>query len=123
MFSTIVVGTDGSRTAYRAVQGATQLARLCSARLHLVTAYLPSADMAVVGPMGAGLAPEEHQVPADIVAMLDVPDQHQADAIVLGNRGVQGTRPYVGGVPLNVLQHAHCAVLVLPTAGADPTEP
>jgi nucleotide-binding universal stress UspA family protein len=127
MFSTIVVGTDGSRTAYRAVQGATQLARLCSARLHLVTAYLPSADMAVVGPMGAGLAPEEHQVPADIVAMLDVldkeisaggvdvtvhaiaaraadaildvADQHQADAIVLGNRGVQGTRPYVGGSP------------------------
>ena len=155
MFRTIVVGTDGSRSAYRAVQGATQLARLCSARLHLVTAYLPSADMAVVGPMGAGLAAsEEHQVPADIVAMLesldkeisaegvdvtvhaiaaraadailDVADQQQADAIVLGNRGVQGSRPYVGGVPLNVLQHAHCAVLVLPTTlplGSDPPAP
>ena len=111
--------------------------------------------MAVVGPMGAGLAgSEEHPVPADIVAILesldqdmsavgvdvtvhavaaraadailDVGDQHQAAAIVVGNRGVQGSRPHVGGVPLNVLQHAHCAVLVLPTTrppGADPSAP
>jgi nucleotide-binding universal stress UspA family protein len=144
MFKTIVVGTDGSRTAYGAVRGATALAQLCSARLHIVTAYR-STDMTVVGPMGAALGGKsEEEVPADIEAMvqalrdeitaegvsvtlhtiaaraadaiLDLADQEQADLIVLGNRGVQGSRPYLGSVPVNVLQHAHCAVVVFPTS-------
>ncbi len=42
MFKTIVVGTDGSANAERAVAAAAQLARILpDARLHIVTAYRP----------------------------------------------------------------------------------
>jgi nucleotide-binding universal stress UspA family protein len=58
VFRTIVVGTDGSSTAEKAVDVAGELARLCGARLHVVTAYRPvrSAVLAGVGAMG-GVAP------------------------------------------------------------------
>jgi nucleotide-binding universal stress UspA family protein len=147
MFRTIVVGTDGSKTAQRAVQKATELARLCSARLHLVTAYRPSTDMALIGPMGAAVPDAaEEPVPADIEAnlqalqkdlaadglsvtvqavpgraadvLLDVAEAEDADAIVVGNRGVQGSRQSLGSVPLNILQHARCTVIVIPTTPA-----
>jgi nucleotide-binding universal stress UspA family protein len=147
MFHTIVVGTDGSATASRAVRKATEIARLCSASLHLVTAYHPQHDMAVVGPMGMALgaggdddlrseiedilaslgkeiAAEGVTVslhatpgrPAD--AILDVAERERADLIVVGNRGVQGPRPFLGSVPFNLLHHARCAVLVVHTTTA-----
>ncbi|HEV3364385.1 MAG TPA: universal stress protein [Acidimicrobiia bacterium] len=144
MFRTIVVGTDGSKTADRAVRKASELARLCSARLHVVTAYRPSADMALIGPMGAAAAgATDEPVPDDIGlmlealekelsaeglsvtvharagraadALLDIAEAEEADAIVVGNRGVRGSRQSLGSVPLNVLQHANCTVIVIPT--------
>jgi nucleotide-binding universal stress UspA family protein len=145
MFKTIVVGTDGSKTAHEAVRRATELARLCAGRLHVVTGYRPPADMTVVGPMGMALAAgNENEVRADVEAMLvtladeitaegvpvtlhavlargadailDVAEREHADVIVVGNRGVQGSRPFLGAVPFNVLQHARCAVVVFPTS-------
>jgi nucleotide-binding universal stress UspA family protein len=143
VFRTIVVGTDGSKPAYRAVRKASELARLCSARLHLVTAYRPATDMALIGPMGAMLSDLPEPVPADVEAMLDglkkeisaegldvtvhavpgraadaildIAEAEHADVIVVGNRGVQGSRRSLGSVPLNILQHAHCTVIVFPT--------
>ena len=152
MFSTIVVGTDGSVTAHRAVRKATELARLCSAALHLVTGYRPPQDMAVVGPMGMALGgPSEDRVRCEVEdmlrslqkeiasegvtarlhaapgratdAILDVAEREQADLIVVGNRGVQGPRPFLGSVPFNLLHHAHCAVLVVHTTTAAASEP
>jgi nucleotide-binding universal stress UspA family protein len=146
MFSIIVVGTDGSVTAHRAVRQAAELARLGSARVHIVCGYRLPADMAVIGPMGmalgvgseeevrsevelmlgtlgaeiaaTGVAVALHAIPgrgAD--AILDVAERQHADLIVLGNRGVQGARPFLGSVPFNVLQHARCAVIVFDTSG------
>jgi len=43
MFETIVVGTDGSETAKAAVGKAVELAKLCGASVHVVTAFRPSA--------------------------------------------------------------------------------
>jgi len=144
MFRTIVVGTDGSKTADRAVRQAAELARLSSARLHVVTAYRPATDMALIGPMGTPVTgAADEPVPADVDnmlqalekelsatglsvtvhavcgraadAILDIAEAEDADAIVVGNRGVQGSRQSLGSVPLNVLQHAHCSVIVIPT--------
>lgn len=39
MFTSIVVGTDGSDTARLAVDKATELAKACGAKVHLVSAY------------------------------------------------------------------------------------
>ena len=58
MYRTIVVGTDGSTTADRAVDAAGELARLCGAELHVVSAYRPvrSAVLAGVGAMGGAVS-------------------------------------------------------------------
>ena len=58
MYRTIVVGTDGSATADKAVDAAGELARACGAVVHVVTAYPPvrSAVLAGVGASSGGLA-------------------------------------------------------------------
>lgn len=61
MYRTIVVGTDGSSTADKAVDVAGDLAKACGATLHVLTAYRPvrSAVLAGVGAMGGTVpAPE-----------------------------------------------------------------
>jgi nucleotide-binding universal stress UspA family protein len=47
MFSSIVVGTDGSETAGEAVRQAAELAAALGARVHLVCAYEPAPSIAV----------------------------------------------------------------------------
>lgn len=57
VYRTIVVGTDGSTSAGKAVEVAGELARACGAAVHVVTAYPPvrSAVLASVGASGGGL--------------------------------------------------------------------
>lgn len=59
MYRRIVVGTDGSSTADRAVEVAGELARLSGAEVQVVTAYRPvrAAVMAGVSASGGMLAP------------------------------------------------------------------
>jgi len=45
MFSSIVVGTDGSQTAHQAVAQAVELAHRLGATLHIVSAYEPGSGM------------------------------------------------------------------------------
>jgi nucleotide-binding universal stress UspA family protein len=53
MFNSIVVGTDGSKRAEKAVEEAAELARTCDATLHLVRAY-KGIDQSVAAAMAAG---------------------------------------------------------------------
>jgi nucleotide-binding universal stress UspA family protein len=66
---------------------------------------------------GAGVRITTHAIGYDAVtAILDVAKTHQADLIVVGNKGMQGTQRKLGSVP-DVLAHtAHCDVLVVNTA-------
>jgi nucleotide-binding universal stress UspA family protein len=59
MFHRIVVGTDGSPTADRAVDAAGELARLCGAQVLVVSAYrsVRAPAMAGVGASGGALVP------------------------------------------------------------------
>jgi nucleotide-binding universal stress UspA family protein len=58
VYRTIVVGTDGSATADKAVDVAGELARACGAAVHVVAAYPPvkSAVLASVGASSGGLS-------------------------------------------------------------------
>ena|SRR5206468_8277336 len=47
MFSSIIVGTDGSETAREAVSQAVELAKRLDASLHVVSAYEPGAGQAI----------------------------------------------------------------------------
>ncbi len=142
MFSTIVVGTDGSATASEAVALAAQLARQNSARLHLVVGAHTSAAVSVPSggasvsdpsrtpllrqaaqsvldsiPGGAeGLDVEIHTDvgnPADVIVR--VADDVGADLIVVGSKGMQGKRRILGSVPNSVAHKAGCHVLVAKT--------
>jgi len=51
-------------------------------------------------------------------AILSVAEAVGADLIVVGNRGMQGSRRVLGSVPNHISHHAHCDVLVVDTVGA-----
>jgi nucleotide-binding universal stress UspA family protein len=146
MFSSIVVGTDGSETAKEAVRQATELAKSIGAKINLVSAYEPVAEgrlrqerrdvpddlQWMVNPREdveatlreAGESIDEAGVtvetfaregdPAD--AILDVAEEQNADLIVVGNKGMTGTKRFLlGSVPNKVSHHAPCSVMIIRT--------
>jgi nucleotide-binding universal stress UspA family protein len=142
MFSSIVVGTDGSETANEAVRQAAELARVLGARVHLVCVYepVPSAHDAEGGldvrsESGWVLRPRE-AVDATLVAaaavfaaagvevdlyaqrgdpadaILDVAEERGADLIIVGNRGRAGAKRFLLGSVPNRISH-HAPCAVL----------
>jgi nucleotide-binding universal stress UspA family protein len=135
MFSSIVVGTDGSETAKEAVRQATSLAKDLGATLDLVSAYEPV-------PSGR-LRQEAKEVPEDLAwmvnpredveatlsdaadearesgvevntfarqgdpadAILDVAEERKADLIVVGNKGMTGAKRFLLGSVPNKVSH------------------
>jgi nucleotide-binding universal stress UspA family protein len=147
-YANIVVGTDGSGTAEMAVRHAGQLAAAHGARLVVVTAYEPHGDeMASRTPSvpedikwaltdrhqaeekavyGRKLANELGATgvvvqavsgsPADV--LLETAQEHEADVIVVGSKGLTGTTRFVlGSVASAVSHHAPCDVLIVHTTG------
>lgn len=51
--------------------------------------------------------------PAEVLC--DLADHLHADLIVVGNRGMQGGRRFLGSVPNTVSHHAPCSVLIVDT--------
>ena len=141
----IVVGTDGSETAMRAVQHAADLARATGARVHLVSAYKPLTGVHIAAGAGIpeiaaldieptvhvnsildqaaaifrmqGVEVETHACKGDPAsALLDIADAQQATMIVVGTKGMDSARRYVlGNVPNKVSHHAACSVLIVRT--------
>jgi nucleotide-binding universal stress UspA family protein len=142
MFGTVVVGTDGSITADKAVESASSIARLLGAELHIVTAYragtsgIAQASGAALVDAGAGHAVAEeaakdvgdraaetfgsglevttHTVHDDPVdAILDTAAEVGADLIVVGSKGMH--RRILGSVPNSVAHQAECSVFIAKT--------
>src|SRR3954453_22442719 len=135
MFRTIVVGTDGSETAGKAVAQAAELAAAIGGRLLVVSAFEP------VG--ATRLREEELEVPEDVRwmvnpredvdatlgaatelaeergvtsetfarqgdpadAILDVAEEQRADLIVVGNKGMTGAKRFLLGSVPNKVSH------------------
>jgi nucleotide-binding universal stress UspA family protein len=49
-------------------------------------------------------------------ALCEVATTHQADVIVVGDKGMHGARRLLGSVPNSVAHRAGCAVLIVPTS-------
>lgn len=142
MYSTIVVGTDGSGTAQTAVARAGELASLCGATLHLVHGC-GTATVVADGMLAVPVALNEDTV-ADLEkaledaaqpwrdkgvdvqchvlraggpeAVLSAAEDQGADLIVIGNQGMSGKRRFLlGSVPNAVSHHAPCSVLIVQT--------
>ena len=135
MFSSIVVGTDGSETAAQAVRQATELASSVGASIDLVSAYEPVPT--------TRLREERTQVPKDLEwminppedvdatlrdaadevrqagveveifaregdpadAILDVAEERGADLVVVGNKGMTGAKRFLLGSVPNKVSH------------------
>jgi len=135
MFARIVVGTDGSETAKRALLEATELAKQTGASLEVVSAFDPvpssrlreerlqaPSDIAhAVNPqedVDAILREAEEQVAAAGIkvktfarqgeaadAILDVAEAENADLIVVGNKGMTGAKRFLLGSVPNKVSH------------------
>jgi len=135
MFRSIVVGTDGSETAGKAVQEAIDLAKTVGASVYVVSAYEPvpqgrlreEARQApedlqwMINPRedvdatlsdaadevrGAGLDVETFAREGDPAdAILDVAEERNADLIVVGNKGMTGARRFLLGSVPNKVSH------------------
>lgn len=125
MLKKILVGTDGSATASKAVERAAELAASTGAELLIMSAYPKD-----TGPGGAGRVLEEaaakHNSEAKVRtlmsegdaadAILDTADEERVDLIVVGNKGMTGARRFLlGSVPNTVSHHAPCSVLIVRT--------
>lgn len=142
MSETIVVGTDGSETATRAVKEAVRLAKALQAELHVVAGFQPMHTKISGAPTGAAKIwqplPDSHveatiqeamaavqvagvKVKTHIVrgdgadALLNVARDVGASTIVVGNRGMRGGRRVLGSVPNTVSHKANCNVLIVQT--------
>jgi nucleotide-binding universal stress UspA family protein len=144
MADTIVVGTDGSETAKRAVQESVRLAKALGGEVHVVSAFEPlrgarvtgaaegaakvwqplpdSKVEAVLGEAGAAVrfsdvTVKTHAIQGDPVdALLQVADKVDATLIVVGNRGMHSAKRFVlGNVPNKVSHRARCSVLIVQT--------
>jgi nucleotide-binding universal stress UspA family protein len=143
VYDSIVVGTDGSETAKRAVGEAARLAEALDATLHVVSAYEPLRGARIVGaPEGAakvwevrpddevvaiveqaiapirtrGVDVQSHTLTGDPAeALLDIAARENADVIVVGSRGMHGVGRVLGSVPNKVSHRAGCHVLIVAT--------
>jgi nucleotide-binding universal stress UspA family protein len=136
----IVVGTDGSPTAHRAVEQAGALASALHAPLHIVMsctdygseAYMSGGSVAGGGEEladaakivareqqevgGLGVETRTHVCAGDAAeALLSIAEGEGAQMIVVGNRGMRGARRVLGSVPNTISHRAQCAVLIVPT--------
>ncbi len=118
MFRSIVVGTDGSDTAAKAVSQAVDLAKAVGAKLELVSAYEPVSEQRLNEERRK--APEDVQWAInqreDVDATLDAAEEREADLVIVGNKGMTGAKRFLlGSVPNNVSHHAPCSVLIIRT--------
>jgi len=144
MLGTVLVATDGSERATRALRRALELVGQIGGDLHVVTAYEPP-SMRRLESMRTAM-PEEirwrlsadseaqatlqeastlaRQAGVDIETfasegdpakvVLKVADDISASLIVVGSKGIE--RRILGSVPATVAQHAECDVLIVHTA-------
>jgi nucleotide-binding universal stress UspA family protein len=143
MIGTIAVGTDGSETATKAVDFALDLAEKFGSQVVIASSYRPVKESQLrseqadaptdiqwsINPMedvNATLREVEARAkqrgleatsearegdPADVLC--DIAEQHNADLLVVGNKGMQ--RRVLGSVPNSVSHKSPCSVVIVKT--------
>jgi nucleotide-binding universal stress UspA family protein len=142
-YRTVVVGTDGSDSSFRAVDRAAQMAG-ADARLIIASAYLPQPDdtraadalgeesykVSGTAPIyailhdakerahiaGAKNVEERSIVGAPVDALVKLAEDEKADLLVVGNVGLSTIAGrLLGSVPANVSRRAKVDVLIVHT--------
>jgi predicted unusual protein kinase regulating ubiquinone biosynthesis (AarF/ABC1/UbiB family)/nucleotide-binding universal stress UspA family protein len=135
----VMVGTDRSQTAERAVAWAAAFADRYQADLHIVQVILPGSPTdtefgAAEATRARGAADELqnyatqvagergrahvviHDDPA--MAIVEATEEHGIDVLVVGNAGMAGRKEFLlGNVPNRISHNARCTVIIVNTAG------
>jgi ubiquinone biosynthesis protein len=128
----VMVTTDRSATAERAVRWAANLARPCQAEL-IVAQILPAEDETIdraraaasleksVMKLGVARTRIHVVVSPDVSAgILQAADDAQVDVLVVGNVGMAGRKRFLlGNVPNRVSHNARCTVVIVNTSDAE----
>src|SRR5262249_38800654 len=141
MVQRVVVATDRSETAARAVSWAADMAGRFAADLVLVQVLAPDVDTEELPEPRVDLAATElSRVAADIagpmgrarvvvgddpaVAILRVAEEEGADVVVVGNAGMAGRKKFLlANVPNRISHLARCTVIVVNTMSGDGWRP
>lgn len=122
MYSKILVGTDGSATAAKAVDRAVEIAALSGASLTIMTAGRGSVADEIVAKEAArhstsGVAIDTLVVESDpATALVEIAEQYGYDLLVTGNKGMTGARRFlIGSVPNKVGHHMPTNFLIVRT--------
>jgi len=138
----VMVGTDRSETAERAVRWAASFADRYGAELHIVQVVVPkhpadtehgaaevtrarsAADELQVYATGiAGARGKAHVVIDDdpARAIVNATEEHAIDVLVVGNAGMAGRKEFLlGNVPNRISHNARCTVIIVNTTGDGP---
>ena len=141
-YSTIVVGTDGSKSSILAVERAAAIAAAFDATLIIGCAYYENKEQAsktlrqdsvtVLGDdpardnlnkaadaaKGVGAQKVETAVKpgTPVEALMSIVNENNADLLVVGNRGINSlTGRLLGSVPADVARQSDCDVMIVHT--------
>ncbi len=134
----VMVGTDRSQTAERAVAWAAAFADRYEADLHIVQVILPGSptdtefgaaeatrargaadELQTYATQIAGEKGHAHVVIHDdpAMAIVDATEEHAIDVLVVGNAGMAGRKEFLlGNVPNRISHNARCTVIIVNTA-------
>lgn len=122
MFSKILVGTDGSATAAKAVARAVEFAALHQADLTVMTAGRGERAEKVVADAAAAHAESGVSIQTKVVdrdpatALVATAEAGSFDLLVTGNKGMTGARRFLlGSVPNKVGHQLPCSFLIVRT--------
>ncbi len=135
----VMVGTDRSETAERAVRWAASFAELYAADLHIVQVIVPrnpadtefgaaeatrargaADELQTYATQIAGERGRGHVVIDDdpAMAIVHATEEHAIDVLVVGNAGMAGRKEFLlGNVPNRISHNARCTVIIVNTAG------
>jgi len=123
VYTRILVGTDGSPTAAKAVARAVEVARSTGARLTILTAASEARGRAVVDEAAAAHASSGVDIETAVVdddpvaALVDTAAGGGYDLVVVGNKGMTGLSRFfkLGAVPNKLSHHLPTSLLIVRT--------
>ncbi|MGH2680993.1 MAG: AarF/UbiB family protein [Actinomycetota bacterium] len=139
----VMVGTDRSETATRAVEWAASFAERFGAELHIVQVIVP--EHPVGTEHGAAEATRAHGAADDLqhyttqlagergrahvvidddpaMAIVRSSEEHAADVLIVGNAGMAGRKEFLlGNVPNRISHNARCTVIIVNTTNGRTT--
>ena len=122
MYQRVLVGTDGSKTATKAVDRAVDVAKAHGAKLTIMSAGSAKAQK-VVDAEAERLADQDVEIDTAVAdgdpskALIDCARTGGYDLLVVGNKGLIGIRRVLPSVPSKVTHHLPCSMLVVKTTG------